>query len=140
MNEQEYLDNRLNDQIEWYGKKSANSHGRFNNLKVIEIGAAALIPFISGMGDKIPYFQWIVGILGVLVAICASMTALFKFQENWIQYRTTSEQLKHEKHLYLTNTKPYDTPEKLNALVEQVESIISNENSNWATSKRRATK
>ena len=140
MNEKEYLASRLDDQIEWYGSNSKSNQNRFNRLKFIEIGAAALIPFISGMGDKVPYFQWTLGVLGVLVAVSASITSLLKYQENWIRYRTTAEQLKHEKLIYLTNTKPYDTDDRFNLLVERVESLISKENSSWAIVKRRVEK
>ena len=50
-----------------------------------------------------------------------------------IKYRTTSEQLKHEKYLYLTNSNPYNKKERLGLLVERVESLISKENSLWST-------
>jgi hypothetical protein len=133
MNEEEYLKERLDDQMKWYDKKSQSNQKWFKRLRLLEIMSAALIPFLSGMGDKIIYSQWLIGLLGVCIAVAAATTALFNFQENWIKYRTTSEQLKHEKYLYLTNSNPYNKKERLGLLVERVESLISKENSLWST-------
>jgi len=48
-----------------------------------------------------------------------------------MEYRTTSEALKHEKILYLTQTAPYDNDERFQTLVSRAESIMANENQNW---------
>jgi hypothetical protein len=133
MNEEEYLEQRLEKEIQWYSKKSRHNKRWFNILRLIEMVSAALIPFLSGSVEKVSYFPWIIGFLGVLIAVSAATGSLFKFQENWIQYRTTSEQLKHEKYLYLTETESYhNNDEKFMTLVERVESLISKENSLWA--------
>ena len=138
MNEEQYLESRLEDQLRWYSEKSKHNQSWFIRYKVIEISSAALIPFLSGFSEKIPYSSWIIGILGLLVAITASLTMLFKYHENWIQYRTTAEQLKHEKYIYLTGTQPYNTKDKFNLLVERAESLISKENTEWAASSRKS--
>ena len=140
MNEQEYLSERLENQIQWYGDKSKHNQNWFKRLRLAEIVSAALIPFLSGMGDKIPYGTWIVGGLGVLIAVAAATSSLFKYHENWIQYRTTVEQLKHEKFYYLADIKPYDTEDKFSVLVERIESLISKENSFWAQSVKQISK
>ena len=132
MNEEKYLKDRLDDQLTWYGKRSQYNQAWYKRLRLIEIIAAAIIPFLAGMGDSLTYSSWAIGGLGVLIAIAAGASSIFKFHENWIKYRTTAEQLKHEKFLYLTNTKPYDSDDKLGSLVQRVEMIISKENSAWA--------
>ena len=137
MKEEEYLKDRLEDQLAWYSNKSQHNQKWFKRLRLVEIVSAALIPFFSGMGDKIPYSSWLIGGLGVLIAVAAATSIIFKFHENWIEYRTTAEQLKHEKYVYLTNTKPYDTEEKFGLLVERVESLISKENSAWAATTKK---
>ena len=137
MKEDEYFKNRLEYQLAWYSKESQHNQKWFKRLRLTEIISAALIPFLSGMGDKIPYSPWLIGGLGVLIAVAAATSALFKYHENWFEYRTTAEQLKHEKFIYLTNTKPYDTEEKLGLLVERVEALISKENSAWAATTKK---
>lgn len=133
MTEEDYVKERLDDQQTWYSRKSQYNQNCFKRLRMVEIVSAAIIPFLSGMAGKIDYSQWFIGGLGVLIAVSAAITELFKYQENWIKYRTTAEQLKHEKFIYLTNAKPYDTKDKFTLLVERVELLISKENSAWAT-------
>ena len=41
----EYIEQRLNDQISWYDRKSGTSQLWFKRLRFAEIVAAAIIPF-----------------------------------------------------------------------------------------------
>lgn len=92
------------------------------------------------MGKRVPCGAWVIGTLGVLIALAAAAGSLFKFHENWIQYRTTAEQLKHEKFLFLTGIRPYDDEERFASLVQRIESLISKENSAWAQVAKKAEK
>ena len=131
MNEEEYLKNRLDDQIDWYDRKSSQNQKSFKRLQFILIIAAASIPFISGYVDDLYYLQYLLGGIGVLIATITGMLSLYKFQENWTAYRTTCESLRHEKFLYLTKTDPYRGKNAFNLLVQRVEMLISKENSSW---------
>ena len=132
MDEDEYLKDRLEDQINWYSKKSQTNQKWFKRLRLLEIILATLIPFLAGIGDAIPCYQIIIGGIGVVIAIAAGLSAINKYQENWIEYRTTAESLKHEKYLYKTKCKPYDGEGSLQILVQNVEGLISKENSQWS--------
>ncbi len=132
MDEDEYLKDRLEDQIGWYSKKSQTNQKWFKRLRLLEIVLATLIPFLAGIGDALPYYQIIIGGVGVVIAIAAGLSAINKYQENWIEYRTIAESLKHEKYLYKTKCKPYDSDDSLQILVQNVESLISKENSQWS--------
>lgn len=130
--EQKYIKERLESQIDWYDKKSQTNQKCFKRLKFIEILCAALIPFLVAYSDKCIYLQYLVGILGIVIAIITGVLVLYKFQENWIEYRTTCETLIHQKYLYETECVPYDNEEnRFNNFVQTCESIISKENSNW---------
>jgi len=131
MNEEEYLKNRLDDQIDWYDRKSSQNQKSFKRLQFILIIAAASIPFISGYVDDLYYLQYLLGGIGVVIAAITGMLSLYKFQENWTAYRTTCESLRHEKYLYLTKTDPYRGKNAFNLLVQRVEMLISKENSSW---------
>lgn len=129
--ERQYLQERLDNQIAWYSAKSSKCQDRHKSLRLTEVVAAALIPFIAGMGTSIAYGTWITGGLGALIAITAAASGIFKYHENWIQYRATSEQLKQEKFLFLARTGPYAGEDAFQALVSRVEGLISKENSTW---------
>ncbi len=132
MTEEEYLDNRLNDQISWYSKKSQTNQKLFKRLRLLEIVAATIIPFLAGIGSAIPYYSIIIGALGVIIAVSAGLSALYKYHENWIEYRTTAETLKHEKYLFQTKCSPYENNDAFCKLVQRVEGLISKENTQWS--------
>ena len=131
--EKDYLKNRLEDQIVWYNKKSGINQKMFKGIQLLLIITAACIPFLTGyLSTDAMYLRYVVGALGVLVVILTGINNVYKFQENWIAYRTTCESLLHEKYLYTTSTKPYNGKEPFNLLVQRVELLISKENSSWA--------
>jgi Protein of unknown function (DUF4231) len=132
MDQEQYISQRLEDQIVWYEKKCGVNKKLSITFRAIEIACAAVIPFIAGSGCSLQYASIVTGFLGVVIAISAGISALNKYQENWISYRTTCELLKHEKYLFLTNTNPYDNGDAFNLLVQKVECLISAENSNWS--------
>lgn len=132
MNEEEYISSRVDDQIGWYDKKSQKAQCWFKLLRGIEIISAAAIPIIAGFTKEPFPVTLVVGLLGALIAVITSIVSLNQFQENWTEYRTTCESLKHEKFLFLTNAEPYHEEEPFRLFVQRVESLISKENSVWS--------
>lgn len=131
MDEKEYIESRVEDQRRWYSKKSTWNKRWHHGLRFAEITVAAFIPLLAAYTNAWPPFKVIVGALGLIAAICAGALGLFRFQENWTDYRTVAESLKHEKHLFLTQTTPYNGPDPFHLFVQNVESLISKENTAW---------
>lgn len=132
MNQEEYLKKRLEDQIDWYDHKSGQNQKWFKRLQIASILASATIPFLSGFITETTVILKVpVGVLGIAVAAITAILGIYKFQENWLEFRTTCESLKHEKYLFLTNSEPYDIESPFKLLVERVESLISKENTAW---------
>jgi hypothetical protein len=125
---------RLEEQIRWYDSKSISNRKTYKRIKIIEILAAALIPFVAPL--KIPHVNVtaITGGLGVLITVLEGMIHLNQYQRNWINYRSTCEALRHEKFMYLGNAGPYAGSKDARALLaERIESLISQEESKWAS-------
>ena len=105
----------------------------FMRLRATEIGLALTIPFLAGY---VPMFNepitLVIGLSSILVAGIASILTLYKFQENWIEYRTLSEALKYEKFLYLTKAGIYKNSGTFPDFVERIEGILSKENAKWS--------
>ena len=121
---------RLDDQLLWYSQKSQSARKSFKRIKVAEIVAAALIPFLTGRPWA--YVNFAIGGLGVLITILEGILHLNQYQENWTSYRATAESLKHEKFLYLARAGPYlNAANPLPTLAERIEAAISQENSQW---------
>jgi len=132
MTEDEYIKDRLENQIDWYDKKSQWNQKWYKKLRMIELIAASSIPFfVAFISDSKPAFTVIVGFLGVVVAVISGIIALYKFQEIWTEYRVTCETLRHEKVLFQTKCKPYDIGKPFPLLVNRVEAIFRGERSKW---------
>ena len=131
----QYIEKRLDPQINWYDKKSMEAQKAYKIFQITEIVLASIIPLLTGYSNVHFSIPIIVGIFGAVIAIIESLTKLYKFHENWIQYRSTCELLKYQKYLYLTNSSPYNEEEetKGNIFIRNVESIISSENNQWKT-------
>jgi Protein of unknown function (DUF4231) len=130
---------RLDDQIAWYSSKSSAAHRTFKRLKVAEIIAAAMIPFIAGLHFRYAteYSGLATGALGVLVTVIEGLIHLNQYQQNWTSYRATSEALKHEKFTYLAKAGPYAPAADPHALLaERVESLVSQEGARWMDSQQ----
>ena len=138
---------RLEDQINWYGSKSRKAQKAFKRIKIIEILAAALIPFLGSLSVASPWLKehlgLITGGLGVLITILEGVLHLNQYQENWTNYRSTAEALKHEKFLYLGKAGQYaksatSDPDAL--LAERIESLGSREHAQWTNIQQQSNK
>jgi hypothetical protein len=137
---EEYIEQRLSDQIDWYDRKSGVNQRWFKRLRFAEVVAAATIPFLSGFANDSFPIKIAIGALGVIVAVIACLLGLLQLQERWIEYRTTAESLRREKFLYLTQTEPYDKDDAFHLLVQRVEALLSKENADWAQSMMKPAK
>lgn len=130
---------RLEDQIDWYDRKSSSCQRIYKRMKFTEIVAAAVIPFLPAL--PIPHTTWIDGALGVLITILEGLLHLNQYQQNWIAYRSTCESLKHEKYVYLAKASPYAGVADPRALLaERVESLVAQEHAKWASVQQENTK
>jgi Protein of unknown function (DUF4231) len=135
---EEYIKSRVDEQIEWYDRKSGINQRGFKWMRVTEIVAAAAIPILSSYQHTA--FRVTVAILGGGIAVIAGLMGLYQFQENWTHFRTTCEALRHEKFLYETGTDPYNVEQPFPLLVQRVESLISKEHSGWVQQLRAGDK
>jgi hypothetical protein len=123
---------RLENQIAWYDSRSMANQRAYKRIKVVEILAAAIIPLLAALGR--PRITIVTGGLGVLITVLEGILHLNQYQQNWINYRSTCEALKHEKYTYLGNAAPYaNVPEPHALLAERIESLVSQEHAKWAS-------
>src|SRR6201987_5088937 len=128
---------RLESQIKWYDRRSAQAQSRYKWVKITEVGCAALVPLISQVNGIAT------AALGFAIIVFEAIQHLNQWQHNWITYRSTCEALRHEKYTFLARSGPYegidnDATHKL--LVERVEGLISTEHSKWITNQESTTR
>ncbi len=130
---------RLEEQIDWYDRKSRTAQKAFKRIKVAEILAAAIIPFLAGITFQ--YDKLVIAGLGVLITILEGFLHLNQYQQLWGTYRSTCEALKHEKFVYLGKAGPYADAKDAHALLaERVESLVSQEHAQWNSFQQQAGK
>ena len=138
--EAEYFEQRLDDQINWYDRKSSSNQKWYKRLRLTEIVFASAIPLLAGysqMSGKIGLTIGIaIGVIGLIVAVLAGIVSLYQFQENWNEYRASAESLKQEKYLYLARVEPYNGDQPFELLVQRVEALLKSETTGWAQAMR----
>jgi hypothetical protein len=123
---------RLEDQIRWYDRKSAENQRRFKIVKAIQLLAAAAIPVVATLDAPAA----IPAALGAAIVVLEGFLQLNQYQPNWSAYRSTCEALKHEKFLYLAHAGPYRGCEDARALLaERIEGLVSQEHAKWVSAR-----
>jgi hypothetical protein len=126
---------RLEDQIGWYDRKSRTSQRIFKLVKIVEILAAATIPFLASIDRR--EARWATAALGVMITILEGLLHLNQYQQNWIAYRSTCESLKHEKYTFLARASSYaNSPDARALLAERIESLVSQEHAKWVAAQQ----
>jgi hypothetical protein len=126
---------RLEDQLHWYSRESAQNQRDFKLVKVAQLVAAAAIPVAAAFGAH----PGVAAVLGSLVILMEGIQQLNQYQQTWIISRSTAESLKHEKYLYLAKAGPYGGG--LNAdvvLAERVEGLVAQEHAKWVSTRDEA--
>jgi hypothetical protein len=125
---------RLEDQLNWYDRKSGDNQRRYKWLKLLELAVAAALPVVAGMRSPV----WVTGGLAAVIVVLEGAQHLYQFQEHWITYRSTAEALKHERFLYLAKAGPYAGEDRHPQLAERLEGLISQEHAKWTASRQQA--
>ena len=126
----EYQTNRYEDQVVWYSKKSASNKTLYQWLQWGAIILSATMPvLVVSIEDS---YNFITAGLSIVLAVVTAGLKTFKFQENWVNYRTIAETLKKEKYYYDAELNEYSaTEDKEKLFVERVETLTSRENTFW---------
>ncbi len=135
---------RLDDQICWYNRRSERNRRWYTALRITVIIVAALIPVLASV--PLPFLSatgvpnWVLGILGAAVVVIEGIQQLNQHHSNWISFRSTCEDLKHEKYLYLAKAGRYAAADAHALLAERVEALVSQEHAKWASTQESAAK
>jgi uncharacterized protein DUF4231 len=121
---------RLEHQLSWYSRKSAENQRRYKWLKLLEIAIAAALPVVAALHSPV----WVTGTLAAVIVVLEGAQHVYQFQEHWITYRSTAEALKHERYLYLAGAGPYTGNDQHRQLAERLEGLLSQENTKWTAS------
>lgn len=135
MMQDDYINSRLDPQIDYYDKTSVHCHREHDALSIFGIVLTASIPPLTLFTEVAPAIKFVVAIAGAAASILSSVLYLHKSKENWIEFRTICESLKSEREKYLHFVPPYGhelSDEERDAhFIAVCESMMQQEHTNW---------
>jgi hypothetical protein len=131
-----YISTRFEPERKWYSAKARFNKKWMNTLNVLVILTGAVTPILAAL-----QFTLSTVVTSGVTTIGLSLLRFFKFDELWLNYRSTSEMLKKEEQHFRTLTGPYaEAAEPGKLFVERIEALISKEQTIWLTSMQEARK
>ncbi|MFJ6212160.1 DUF4231 domain-containing protein [Streptomyces sp. NPDC092296] len=130
MTPQEYLDSRLAQYQKWYDVKAVKTKAMHLRMRTISVVGGALVPVFVNL--DLPVSRYIATLLSLVVVASVSLESVYRYREQWKNYRSTEQLLGHERVYFQTGVGPYvnlSDGDSFKKLVERVEKVISNENS-----------
>jgi uncharacterized membrane protein YdbT with pleckstrin-like domain len=122
--------NRYEKEIKYYDDRSKWNHSAFQVSQWTVIIFSAITPALVVVSTG--WIRWVTVCVAIIVAIASGALRAFKYQENWVNYRTTCETLRKEISYFTAEVQGYERVEDKQALfVERIESLISRENTLW---------
>jgi hypothetical protein len=134
-----YLERRVTPQRKWHAAKARWNKQRFYATEITTLVAGALIPVVNLLGLGTYWAGLFSGLLGGVVVIATAIGKLFKFQENWLQYRALVETLDREVEMYMNGVADYakaDQADRNRLLVERVENLLATNTSTYVAAHR----
>ena len=133
MTPEEYLKDRVENQINWYDRKSVRNKKWFYLLQIIVLAMSAAVPVVSMLSIVFEdiWIRVCIAILGAIVTISTGIVSICQFRKNWIEYRATAESLKYEKYMFKTKTGLYAESGAFPIFVDRIETLVSKEHTDW---------
>ncbi len=127
---------RLEKQIDWYDLRSRKSQRRYKQLKILQMLVAAALPLLAAFDAA----AWTSAAAGSALLLLEGVQQLGQYQQNWLAYRSTCEQLRHEKFLHAADAGVYaDVPDPDRLLAERLEGLVPQEHAKWVGTQTRAS-
>jgi hypothetical protein len=139
--QQSYINERIQPKIEEFKTKAHKNERQYYFWQTFAIIAAALVPVFSGfISQDALYLKWLVALLGGTSAVIAGLLSLFKFQENWIRFRSTYQDLDSNVSQFKIGAGIYgDRRQAFGLLADNCESILKAEIGQWAETIKKET-
>ena len=126
----DYIDTRLDNQLEYYRAKSSKLRSEYYWLSGASIVINAVIPILSMGIESAGVLKYIIAALSASVTVMSSILLLRKTKDTWIKYRSTYEKLKKEKVLFENSAGKYETATETDFILA-CEEIMESEHNAW---------
>ncbi|WP_241776140.1 DUF4231 domain-containing protein [Streptomyces exfoliatus] len=130
MTPQRYIETRLAQYQEWYDVKATRMKAMHLRMRTVSVVGGALVPVFVNV--DLAFARVTATVLSVVVVAAVSLESVYRYREQWKNYRSTEQLLGHERVYFETKVGPYhglSRREAFSALVARVERAIAGENS-----------
>ncbi|MFF9341739.1 DUF4231 domain-containing protein [Streptomyces sp. NPDC014773] len=126
---QKYVESRLAQYQEWYDVKAARMKAMHLRMRTVSVVGGALVPVFVNLDAG--FARVTATVLSVVVVAAVSLESVYRYREQWKNYRSTEQLLGHERVYFEARVGPYrelSEREAFSLLVARVERAIANEN------------
>ncbi|MFC9591575.1 DUF4231 domain-containing protein [Streptomyces sp. NPDC056944] len=130
MTPQRYMETRLAQYQGWYDAKATRMKAMHLRMRTVSVVGGALVPVFVNV--DLDFARITATVLSVVVVAAVSLESVYRYREQWKNYRSTEQLLGHERVYFETEVGPYHNlgrREAFAVLVSRVEKAIANENS-----------
>ncbi|MDV9190712.1 DUF4231 domain-containing protein [Streptomyces sp. SR27] len=130
MTPQRYIEGRLSQYQGWYDAKATRMKAMHLRMRTVSVVGGALVPVFVNL--DLAFARVTATVLSVVVVAAVSLESVYRYREQWKNYRSTEQLLGHERVYFETKVGPYHNlprREAFSTLVARVEKAIANENS-----------
>ncbi|MET9676531.1 DUF4231 domain-containing protein [Streptomyces sp. NPDC006482] len=130
MTPQRYIETRLAQYQGWYDVKATRMKAMHLRMRTVSVVGGALVPVFVNV--DLAFARVTATVLSVVVVAAVSLESVYRYREQWKNYRSTEQLLGHERVYFEAKVGPYHNLPKRDAfstLVARVEKAIASENS-----------
>ena len=143
MKPEDYIRDRINDQLRFYDKKAVYYKSRYLSMRAATVIGGAMVPVLVNLTfNNLALNLWVfvlhinvvkvaTTLISLMVVLFVSLESVYHFKEQWRNYRSTAEMLKKEYYLFVSGKGRYagKGPEvAFKVFVEKCETAIDVEN------------
>ncbi|MCM2426145.1 DUF4231 domain-containing protein [Streptomyces sp. RKAG337] len=130
MTPERYIETRLAQYQKWYDRKAVRTKAMHLRMRTLSVVGGALVPVLVNV--DLPFSRLTATVLSLVVVVSVSLESVYRYREQWKNYRSTEQLLGHERVYFQTKVGPYAglaDGKAFVTLVGRVEKAIANENS-----------
>ncbi|MEU6930741.1 DUF4231 domain-containing protein [Streptomyces sp. NPDC046385] len=130
MTPQMYVETRLTQYQEWYDRKATKMKAMHLRMRTVSVVGGALVPVLVNL--DLGFARITATVISLVVVASVSLESVYRYREQWKNYRSTEQLLGHERVYFAARVGPYhrlSDRDSFTTLVARVEKAIASENS-----------
>jgi hypothetical protein len=124
----EYVEERFNAEIDYYSKSASRAKKRYLQMRAITVVGGALVPVLVNV--HFPYVDILTTAISLVVVLFVSIETVYRYREQWTNYRTAEQNLRNEYFGFTSNSGIYSGLDEATAFtlfVNRIEQAIEAE-------------